>query len=267
MKKLEILGTAGQLIVASTEIYSKRMVVVQKDGIGFSKIVFAGTPINKEVKYSSGGGIGSITFPNPLVQGEPVLVLYEDAVQGCMVPVIQSGIVLPDGIINQPYNTSFAVSGTQPFTSGGEVLPAGLSVSISNGFITISGTPTSTGVQPVSFTINNACDSYVFSNSINITDAPPSGNIDWAYSNDVGTGGRIRIIVNGITIINRTTSGNGIITAAIGVSVSIIVSSTVAGLADIDISGPYINSTSQTHVNTDGFTVVTGQYIITGGSS
>jgi hypothetical protein len=168
MKKFEHIGTAGQYTVASSEIYAKRLLVVQKDGVGFSKIV-SGTPEDKEVQYTSIGGIGSVTFPNPLLQGEPVLVLYEDAALTCEPPVIQIGTNLPDGAVWVNYVASFTVGGTQPFTLSNEVLPAGLNVDPSNEFINFSGIPTTeeTGVV-VSMTITNACGSVEFSDVINV---------------------------------------------------------------------------------------------------
>lgn len=64
---------------------------------------------------------------------------------------------LPDGIVNQPYNTSIAASGgTPPYIFSASGLPSSLSINASTGAIT--GTPTSAdeGTAQVTFTVSDS---------------------------------------------------------------------------------------------------------------
>lgn len=88
--------------------------------------------------------------------------------------------------------------------------------------------------------------------------------VTWNYDNSVGTGGRFKILVNGVLIVNVTSSQSGTLLVNVGDLVEIIVQSTVTGLAETDITGPYTNSTSSEHITTDEFTVAVGSYVING---
>lgn len=90
--------------------------------------------------------------------------------------------------------------------------------------------------------------------------------INYNYINSVGLGGVFRIIVNGTTVVLTSVTESGTIAVAPGDTVQVIVQSTLAGTAEINISGPYNNSTSQDHVAIDAFTVLPGTYIIDGQS-
>jgi hypothetical protein len=98
------------------------------------------------------------------------------------------------------------------------------------------------------------------------TGTPGTNNIDWAYTNSVGSGGRFKILVNGILVINTIVTDSGALITAIGDEIEIIVQTTVVGTATTDISGPYTNSTSAAHVTLDDFTVAAGSYTILGES-
>jgi hypothetical protein len=98
------------------------------------------------------------------------------------------------------------------------------------------------------------------------TGTPGTDNINWTYTNTVGTGGRFKILVNGIIVVNETTSSSGALITNIGDVVEILVQSTVVGTAETDISGPYTNTTSAAHITGDEFTVAAGVYTILGQS-
>lgn len=257
MKKFEFTGLENQLTVASGEIYAKRLLVVQTDGIGLCGII-ASAPVNKEVQYVSAYGIGSLTFAQPLTQGEAGLVLYEDDVASCEPPLVQSGVVLPDAYINESYAASFIVSGTTPMTLGSIVVPDGLSAGISGSMVSISGTPTTLETNAtVGFTINNGCGSASFSDTINVLER----NNVWRFLDVMGFGS-FTITVNGVLTISDTNTSNGSFTANVGDVIAIRVQTNPVRQATITITGAYNNSTTDVFIVDDTFTVTAGNYDI-----
>ncbi len=91
------------------------------------------------------------------------------------------------------------------------------------------------------------------------------GAVAWTYANNVGTGGRMRIAGGGV---DTTTSGSGNFVAPVGTVITVTVYSTVPGEAVIDISGSYVISSTQTHINIEDFTVASGgNYVVAGQSN
>lgn len=90
--------------------------------------------------------------------------------------------------------------------------------------------------------------------------------INWNYSNSVGLGGRFKIFVNGVLVVNVTTSQSGTLTVNPGDVIEILTQSTVTGIAEIHTTGPYTNTVTTDHIAVDGFTVVPGIYFIDGWS-
>ena len=76
VKRLEYTGTAGETFFTSASLIGRDVLDVVVDGIGRSKIITAGTPVDQEAKYTS--GTGRIDVPIPLVAGTEVYVLYQD---------------------------------------------------------------------------------------------------------------------------------------------------------------------------------------------
>lgn len=91
-------------------------------------------------------------------------------------------------------------------------------------------------------------------------------SVDWNYINDIGTGGRFKILVNGVLMLNVTSTQSGNLDVDVSDTVEIIVQTTVMGTVELDITGPYVNSTSGTHIITDEFTAAAGSYVIDGHS-
>ena len=62
---------------AVASLIGKDILEVVKDGIGFCKIITSGTPVSKEVKYTS--STGTFEFAIPFDSGEESpYVLYQD---------------------------------------------------------------------------------------------------------------------------------------------------------------------------------------------
>lgn len=72
--RLEYTGIGGETSFTSTLLIGKNITNVVKDGIGLSRIILSGTPINKEVKFDS--TTGTITFSVPLEPSEEIYVTY-----------------------------------------------------------------------------------------------------------------------------------------------------------------------------------------------
>lgn len=93
---------------------------------------------------------------------------------------------------------------------------------------------------------------------------PGANNISWNYENNAGLGGTFRIFVDGVTQVYTSVSSSGAFLAPVGAIIEVIEQSTLTGACEIDISGPYTNSTSVDHINSDDFTVAVGSYVIHG---
>lgn len=57
-------------------LIGKRLLEANKDGIAYSPVITSGTPVSKEVKFSS--VTGTVQFPTPFEPGEQAYVLYQD---------------------------------------------------------------------------------------------------------------------------------------------------------------------------------------------
>ena len=73
MKRLEIIGTDN--VYAAAILINRDVLEVSVDGIGMSKLISTGTPVDKEVKYDQ--TTGTLTFADSLI-GKQVFVLYQD---------------------------------------------------------------------------------------------------------------------------------------------------------------------------------------------
>ncbi len=75
MTRFEYTGIAGETSFSSASLIGKDKLVVTKDGIALSRIIFTGTPLNKEVKYTS--ITGTFEFPMSIEPGEEVVINYQ----------------------------------------------------------------------------------------------------------------------------------------------------------------------------------------------
>lgn len=229
-------------------------------GITGSTVSITGTPtassipINVQINFSNACGSG--TFNDNIT-----------IAPGC-VEVAAPATTLPDATVGQPYSTTLTLTGTAPFTLSSIVRPAWMTVVVSGSTVNITGTPTTAGTNiTVSFNVTNACGSDTYSDTINVTAAPATGNINWSYANNSGDDGSMIIRVNGTAVVTVTADETGVIDAPIGATVVVQVSSALTGTATIDIVGPYVNNSTQDHNNNDTFDVVSGTYTITGQSN
>lgn len=166
MKKLEYTAIGGEFSFTSSALIGKTILSVQKDGVGYSRIVTT-TPTDKQVQYiNSTGQIGFFTALTPF---EPVVVLYQDNGDVCFPVALQSG-QLPDANAGEAYNASFFISGTGPYSIGSIVKPLWMTVTLTSNQVVFSGTPAilDSGENSVSFTLSNTCGSVNFSQSLNV---------------------------------------------------------------------------------------------------
>ncbi len=70
----EYTGIAGELFFIETDLIGKTVFEVVKDGVGSSRIITSGTPVNKEVKFVT--ATGRIEFAIGIEEYEEVYVLY-----------------------------------------------------------------------------------------------------------------------------------------------------------------------------------------------
>ena len=73
MKRLEIIGTDN--VYASAILINRDILEVSVDGVGMSKLISVGTPVEKQVKYDQ--TTGTLTFADSL-RDKQVFVLYQD---------------------------------------------------------------------------------------------------------------------------------------------------------------------------------------------
>ncbi len=69
--------TAGATVITVPGLGTKNILSVWKDGIGNNDIILAGTPVNKEVKYTTSGADGVFEWAIPFESGENWYVLYQ----------------------------------------------------------------------------------------------------------------------------------------------------------------------------------------------
>lgn len=229
-----------------------------------------GTPGDKEYAFNPSTGVisfdpsGSSLEPDETVD-IPYIVCGE--VEECVAVQVTGDVTLPDGTVGVAYSEVVTLTGTAPFILSNIVKPAWMTIAVSGSNVNITGTPNAeaTGIT-VSFDVTNCTDEEdSFSDVINVV--AETFNIDWTYANDVGIQGRMRIIVNNVTVVNtQAATASGSLNAAIGVTVEVTVQTTLEGTAETDITGPYTNSTSIDRFTSDEFTVVSGSYDIDGRS-
>lgn len=75
MQRLEYTGTGGEFSFTDTALIGKDVVAIHKDGIGNSKIILSGTPLNKEAKFDN--TTGTIEWAIPFEPNEEAYVLYQ----------------------------------------------------------------------------------------------------------------------------------------------------------------------------------------------
>jgi hypothetical protein len=73
--RLEYTATGGEAGFSSTNIATRRILDVTRDGISYSEIITTGTPTIKQVLYLA--STGTITFPYDMEADEQVVVLYQ----------------------------------------------------------------------------------------------------------------------------------------------------------------------------------------------
>jgi len=76
VKREPLTGVGGENTITKPALIGKDILEVVKDGLGYAKIILTGTPIGKEVKYTS--STGSFEFAQQWEPGEEGYVLYQD---------------------------------------------------------------------------------------------------------------------------------------------------------------------------------------------
>jgi predicted secreted protein len=76
VKRFEYEGVSGETSFSNAQLIGKEILDVVVDGIGRSKIITSGTPVDQEAKFSSGSG--TIELPIPLDAGTQVYILFQD---------------------------------------------------------------------------------------------------------------------------------------------------------------------------------------------
>ena len=74
--RFEYTGSSGETSFSKDILQNKDILDVVVDGVGRSRIITSGTPVDQEAKYSSGSG--TIEVPIPLDNGIEVYVLYQN---------------------------------------------------------------------------------------------------------------------------------------------------------------------------------------------
>lgn len=168
MKKLEYFAAGGETNFSNPLLIGKTILSVEKDGIGYTKIITTGAPTDKHILYTN--YTGTLSFASQMTPGEYVLVLYQDNGSVCFPTTIQSGFTLPDATAALPYNASFFINGTLPFSISSIIKPSWLTVTLSGNQVIFSGTPSisDAGSNSVSFTLTNTCGTANFSQSFNV---------------------------------------------------------------------------------------------------
>lgn len=73
--RLEYTATGGEMGFTDASMIGKEAIEINRDGLGNSKIILSGTPINKEALFDA--TTGSIEWASPLAVGEETYVLYQ----------------------------------------------------------------------------------------------------------------------------------------------------------------------------------------------
>jgi hypothetical protein len=75
MQRLEYTGIGGEYSFTDTILIGKTILAAHKDGIGNSKLILTGTPLNKEVKFDSATGL--VEWGIPFEPNEEAYILYQ----------------------------------------------------------------------------------------------------------------------------------------------------------------------------------------------
>lgn len=75
MNRLEYTGVGGEVSFTNAILIGVDVVAINKDGIGNSKIILSGTPLNKEAKFDT--VTGTITWAIPFEEFEEAYILYQ----------------------------------------------------------------------------------------------------------------------------------------------------------------------------------------------
>lgn len=76
MHRYEYTGTGGEFGFTDASLIGKNIIIVHKDGIGNSKVITAGSPVDKEVLYNT--ATGELEWAIPFEPGEEAVVAYQD---------------------------------------------------------------------------------------------------------------------------------------------------------------------------------------------
>lgn len=107
------------------------------------------------------------------------------------VPVTISSFTMADANEGVLYSQSIPLSGTAPFSITSSTIPGWMSAAISGTNLVLSGTPSSGDVDEdvsISVTVENACGTEVFTDTIDVIVAPPCVPIDSDVSPDLPDG-------------------------------------------------------------------------------
>ena len=74
--RYEYTGVGGETTITVPTIIGKYILVVNKDGLGNSKIITTGTPVAKEVKYTTATGV--FEWAIPFEAGEQAYIIYRE---------------------------------------------------------------------------------------------------------------------------------------------------------------------------------------------
>jgi hypothetical protein len=147
-------GQPGSTSIQASELAFTNVYVVKREGTNYERY-FSG---DASRKYTHTPSSGTISFLNPFAApGEGVFVIFEEGsiTNSCNSPIV-SAIPMPSGQVGTPYQHNFFLVGTQPFSLSNIVKPAWATVSLFlNTSVRLKGTPTTEGVETVSFDVSN----------------------------------------------------------------------------------------------------------------
>lgn len=131
----------GSNFIQSSELAFTTIYDVDREGLNHDKYI-SGDP-NRAYAYTAEEG--KISWPiSAGPGGEKAHVIYKVSNYTPPPPCVTvsiGSVVFPNALTGVPYSHSIALSGSSPFTIGSSSLPSWMTVTLTNGVLTFSGTP------------------------------------------------------------------------------------------------------------------------------
>lgn len=178
---------------------------------------------------------------------------------------------LPNGETGTPYSYSFTIAGTSPYGLTINTKPAWMTIAIDGTTVSFTGTPTEagTGVE-VDIDITN-CSSGIanFNDTFDVAEEPFT-LLDWTFTEEAGTSGRLQIYVNGELVVDVFATNSGSIAINTGDEIEARVSAIGASSRFLKVEDITDAATLYTHIQFTGINSYTftaedeHEYLITG---